>query len=229
MELSRLVTCRDQENGIGFPTMSPERILRSASLKPFYRGVPKSERRTAPDGDAREPERGRLGRRGPFPEGLLSRSSRASCPGFDDEGETKRVLRSVRGSHGERGSRTALASAASGTSVFSPVKQRGSALSCETLVRVTWPDGVTAWHSACSGGPRSASPPRREDSRPDRRGVSLLENIYVRVSNLTQGEGPSGEAVRGGVGDGRRSRSCAHPARPSEKSPSESNRFFAFY
>lgn len=56
MELSRLVTCRDQENEIVFPTMSPERILRSASLKPFYRGVPKSERRTAPDGDAREPE-----------------------------------------------------------------------------------------------------------------------------------------------------------------------------
>lgn len=78
MELSRPVTCRDQENEIVFPTMSPERILRSASLKPFYRGVPKSERRTAPDGDAREPERRRLGRRGPFPEGLLSRSSRAS-------------------------------------------------------------------------------------------------------------------------------------------------------
>lgn len=73
---------------------------------------------------------------GPLPRGFAVQVVAGKhCPGFDDEGETKRVLRSVRGSHGERGSRTALASAASGTSVFSPVKQRGSALSCETLVR----------------------------------------------------------------------------------------------
>lgn len=63
---------------MGFPRCLLKGFYVRHHSKPFYRGMPKSERRTAPDGDAREPERRRLGRRGPFPEGLLSRSSRAS-------------------------------------------------------------------------------------------------------------------------------------------------------